>query len=70
MTLALVPRHTVVHVAGGPKAAELCVPGLYGADRTGFKAGVRLGNQATLPPDFVRANGIGVNWIACPLSPK
>ncbi|MBD0672711.1 lectin-like domain-containing protein [Streptomyces sp. CBMA156] len=60
----------VATVAGGIKTAELCVPGIYAAKRTGFTAGVRLSDQAKLPPAFAGDNGIGVDWIACPVPPK
>ncbi|MFG2915958.1 hypothetical protein ACGF0D_24115 [Kitasatospora sp. NPDC048298] len=60
----------VATVVGGIKAAELCVPGIYSAKSTGFTAGVRRSDQAALAPDFASANGIGVNWIACPIPPK
>ncbi|MFJ6385116.1 hypothetical protein ACIQI7_34570 [Kitasatospora sp. NPDC092039] len=60
----------VACVTGGVRAAELCVPGVYSAARSGFTAGVRRSDQAALTPAFARDNGIGVNWIACPLPPK
>ncbi|MFJ4682257.1 hypothetical protein [Streptomyces sp. NPDC088789] len=60
----------VATVAGGIRAAELCVPGIYGPERTGFTAGVRLSDQAALPPSFAHDNDVVVNWIACPRPSK
>ncbi|WP_445402459.1 hypothetical protein ACSMX9_12815 [Streptomyces sp. LE64] len=60
----------VATLTGTVRAAELCVPGLYGAQRTGFTAGVRRSDQGTLPPAFAQDNGIGVNWLACPRPSK
>ncbi|MFJ9690794.1 hypothetical protein [Kitasatospora sp. NPDC101183] len=56
----------VASVAGGAKVVELGCPGLYGATKAGFTAGVRRSDQAVLPPKFAQDNGIAVDWIACP----